>query len=713
VRGIQGPVILVGNSTGFLDGMLVAAALGRPVRVVRLRRGFGQSADRMYREIEKSIGAANRGHTLCVFPQGRPAPDTGVSFHPGLFRIASETKLPIVPFALYRRSLSTSIQFAQAVVPVPGTQEFLLAEIHDQVEFLLESLARRSRRRRERAFQETLLALMILKSDSYGSRTATCLKDGERWNTLSYLELSRRARHLSDYLIHWGLRRGDRVSILSESRPEWGVAFFSIIRAGGVCVPLDTKLTSAEMVSILSDAQPRVLFVSREFLEKGRALKTLIPTIENVIVLSEESAEGESAYGQLRAAVPTRGRKRDPEELALIIYTSGTTGNPKGVMITFGNLIFQVRHFNEILNLTHRDMFLSILPLNHLFELTGGFIGVLHAGGSICYSLNLNPQEIAKIMKEKKVTGMVTVPLFLKMLKMSIEKEIRKLSPPRRKAFEFLYRISKWVPWYPARKFLFCGIHAQFGGRLKGFISGGAPLDLEVGDFFYRIGIPVYQGYGLTETSPVVSVNTPKHSRFGSVGRPLNGVSVEIFKSGQEAQGEIVTRGPHIMKGYYKRPDLTAEVIDSHGWFHTGDIGRIDKDGFLYITGRIKNLIVLGGGKKVHPEEVETCLTKSDLFKEVCVLGVRTKYTEEVTAVVVPLETVTAQYSQDAQVLGQIVRKEVARLARDLAPYKRPTAVRIYPSDLPKTATRKIKRSVISHWILEDSEVPAFETDRD
>ncbi len=703
VRGKDG-IILTGNHTGFFDQMILVSALGRSPRFLELRRGLGRPSVRIQHAIQSGTETLKRGGVVCVFPQGRPVPGAGIVFHPGVVQLCRESKSPIVPFAIHLAGRKLTVQFGQPIVLRDDSEAALLAEIHDIVQFMKDSLARRYKPPRERRFQESVLSLMLLKSDVYGSRIATCLQENGRWNELSFLELSRKARNLSDYLIHWGLKRGDRVSILSESRPEWGIAFFATVRSGGVLVPLDIKLTSAEMVSILSDSEPRVLFVSREYAEKGLALKTLIPSLEEVILLDAPADMNLRHYETLRSPEAFRGRNREVDEVALLIYTSGTTGNPKGVMITFGNLVYQVKNFNEILALTPKDMYLSILPLNHLFELTGGFIGVLHAGGSVCYSLNLHPQEIARLMREKRITGMITVPLFLKMLKLSIEKEVRRKSSAEQKIFKIIYALSAYVPFRRIRQLMFASIHRRFGGRLRGFISGGAPLDLEVGEFFNRIGIPVYQGYGLTETSPVVSVNTPKHSRFGSVGRPLKGVSVEIRKAEGEDEGEIVTRGPHIMKGYYKRPDLTREVIDEWEWFRTGDLGRIDRDGYLYITGRIKNLIVLGGGKKVHPEEVETCLSKSDLFREVCVAGIRSKDDEDVTAAIVPVDTILDQYRDDPKTLEQIVKKEAVRLAQDLAPYKRPSKIFIHPGEMPKTATRKIRRPLISQWLREQME---------
>ncbi|MFA6599927.1 MAG: AMP-binding protein [Candidatus Omnitrophota bacterium] len=696
----KGPVILAGNRTGFLDRAVLWSAFNGPLRFIELRRGLGTSSLAVDRALRLAAQSLEEGISVCIFPQGRPRPDTGISFHHGVEKLERQARRPVIPFAIHNRGRRITVQFARPIDSEGRESGGLLAEIHERVQFMKESLERREKPRRERIFQESVLSLMLFKSDSYGSRLATCIQSGDGWRELSYLELSKKSRDLSDYMMEWGLGRTDRVSMLSESTPEWGVAYFATIRAGGVLVPLDVKLTPAEMVAILTDSAPRILFVSREFGERAVALKALVPSIESIILLGpEDPALGLPSMDTLRSSRPLRGRNRDIDETALLIYTSGTTGNPKGVMITFGNLIFQVRNFNEILNLNKNDMYLSILPLNHLFELTGGYIGVLHAGGSVCYATSLHPQEITRTMREKKVTGMMTVPLFLKLLKTGIEKELRRKSPLAQKLFRALFRFARWVPWPQGRKILFLSLHRQFGGRLRGFISGGAPLDLEVGEFFDRIGIPVYQGYGLTETSPVVSVNTPHHNRFGSVGRPLRGASVEILKKEGEPQGEILTRGPHIMKGYYKRPDLTAEVLDEHGWFHTGDLGRLDRDGYLYITGRIKNMIVLGGGKKVQPEEVEVVLSQSPLFKEVCVAGIRTKDTEEVTAAVVVTDAANEQYAGHAGELFAAVKNEISKLVRNLAHYKRPSQIFIHPEEFPKTATRKIKRPLVTQWI--------------
>ena len=300
---------------------------------------------------------------------------------------------------------------------------------------------------------------------------------------------------------------------------------------------------------------------------------------------------------------------------------------------------------------------------------------------------------------------MIGVPLFFKALKNSIEREVRHANLLGRFCYRCAAQFAPFVPSWGGRRTMFFAICRQFGGRLRAFVCGGAPLEEEVAGFFDQLGVPILQGYDLTETSPVISVNTFTANRIGSVGRPLPGteVKLQVAQDGQD-EGEILTRGPHVMKGYYKRPDLTQEVLDAEGWFHTGDLGRVDRQGFLYITGRIKNLIVLGGGKKVHPEEVEAVLSRASAVKEVCVLGYLSKDgakkgTEEVCAVVVPSDALKQRHAGRVDLMEQAIRAECEQLGKDLALYKRPSYVFIHQEELPKTATRKVRRPLIVQWL--------------
>ena len=298
-------------------------------------------------------------------------------------------------------------------------------------------------------------------------------------------------------------------------------------------------------------------------------------------------------------------------------------------------------------------------------------------------------------MKEKGITNMIVVPLVAKMLKNSIEKQIKKQTKNMQNLFGILYAAAKFMPRC-IRRIMFKSVIDGLGGKLECFICGGAPLEDSVAEFFERIGIPVFQGYGLTETSPTISTNRYGHSKLGTVGQALPSVMVKIADN-----GEILATGPNIMQGYYSKPEMTAEVIDADGWFHTGDIGEIDKQGFIKITGRIKNMIVLGGGKKIFPEEVEAVLEMSDLIKEVCVMALTVKSgnkagTEEVGAIITPADDLLSKTDEEIQ---KLLESEVKKLSEEnLAPYKTPTVVILHREELPKTSTRKVKRKELKDW---------------
>jgi long-chain acyl-CoA synthetase len=320
---------------------------------------------------------------------------------------------------------------------------------------------------------------------------------------------------------------------------------------------------------------------------------------------------------------------------------------------------------------------------------------MLYMGAKIVYISSLTPKELTSTMKEKGITNMIVVPLVAKMLKNSIDKQIKKQPASAQRVFKLMYCLAKFMP-RKIRRIMFKTIIDGLGGKLECFICGGAPLEDNVAEFFNRIGIPVFQGYGLTETSPTISTNRYRHSKIGTVGQALPSVRVKIAEN-----GEILATGPNVMQGYYGKPEMTKEVIDEDGWFHTGDIGEIDSQGFIKITGRIKNMIVLGGGKKIFPEEVEAVLENSELIKEVCVMSLTIKSgnkagTEEVGAIIVPSDELAKKSDEEIQ---KELESEVKRLSEDnLAPYKTPSVVVLHRDDLPKTSTRKVKRKDLKEW---------------
>lgn len=549
-----------------------------------------------------------------------------------------------------------------------------------------------------------ILSRLAKRTDDFAERVALGIKGQYGWKEFTYKGISILARRVARYLIEdLDIKKGECLAILSESKPEYGACLFASVLTGTTTVPLDIKLSEYELTSILSDCLPSVLLVSQHYLQTALNLQKAIPEIKHIILIDEHAHFGDilNIY-DFPEKYDGKWRQRSSKSTALIIYTSGTTGAPKGVEISFKNINAQLEDLTDAINAILPNglpiSILSILPMNHLFEMTVGFCTFLNFGHSIYYTNSLKPKDISNVMKEKQIQFMIVVPAFLKLLKAGIEKEINSASKITSILFKTMYFIAKYIPSYNVKRKLFKKIHDNMGGKFFGCISGGAPLDLEVADFFERIGIQVYQGYGLSETSPVVSVNIDQRNKMDSVGRPLRHFEAKVI----EDTGELWLRGPSVMKGYHNQPELTAEVIDKDGWLHTGDIAKIDQKGHVYITGRIKNMIVLQGGKKVFPEEVEAILEKSHYIAETCVLGISRNFgskdgTEEVTAVIVPKEELYKNYSDDD--IERMIKLDVKSLSTNLASYKRPTNIIISKEPLPKTTTRKVKRKDVRSLI--------------
>ena len=550
-----------------------------------------------------------------------------------------------------------------------------------------------------------VLSLLEDKTNDYARKTALGMKTTFGWRELTYDGLGLMARRLASYLINdLGIKKEEKLAILSESKPEFGVCVLGSVIAGTITVPLDIKLTIYELTSILSDCMPTVMLVSQTYLDKALELQKAIPSLKHIIVMDRhpEGSNLPSLY-----TIPNnyhcKWRHRSRKSTALIIYTSGTTGAPKGVMTSFGNILAQLKDLNEVMTpiFTRKDTrILSILPMNHLFELTVGFTTFLNMGFSVYYTKSLKPKDCLNIIKDRKIHFMISVPAFLRLLRTTLEAEIRNAPKFYRAMFKFNFHyVAKFIPFRWVKKLLFRRLHNCFGGHFRSFMSGGAPYDFETAKFFRRIGIEVYEGYGLTETSPVASFNCGWNRDLKSVGKLLPGFEGKIDKE----TGELLLRDPSIMKGYHNQPELTAAAIDEEGWFHTGDKARLEKRN-IYITGRLKNMIVLSGGKKVFPEEVEAVLEKSDKFAVLCVFGHSREGgakdgTEDIALVIVPSEKVKAEYQSDE--LEKVLKDEVKRLSKQLAPYKRPINITITDKALPRTATRKIQRVKVKEMIMQ------------
>lgn len=437
--------------------------------------------------------------------------------------------------------------------------------------------------------KENVLSLLEQNTKLYGERIALGKRNKYGWKELTYKGLSLLTQQLASYLItDLQMQKGEKLAILSESMPEMGACLFAAVISGMVTVPLDNKLTIYELESILTSCQPSVLTVSQANLEKALELQKRISSIKHIILMDEPKYNSTlpSIY-TLPTGRECKWRHRSLRDTALIIYTSGTTGAPKGVQTTFGNMTSQVWGMAKVLPeiLPHDNVnLLSILPMNHLFELTVGFSTFLNRGSSIFYPQSLKPKDVLGDMREKKIDFMIVVPAFMKLLKNTIEAEIKSLPADEKLLFEKSYAAAEYITDYSIKRQLFKSILAKFGGNFYGFISGGAPLDPTVGEFFERIGIKVFQCYGLSETSPIISVDRGDDRKLLSVGPVLDSYEAKI----DENTGELLVKGPSVMKGYYNNQEKTEEVLEPDGWLHTGDIAEFDSDGRLYITGRIK-----------------------------------------------------------------------------------------------------------------------------
>lgn len=546
----------------------------------------------------------------------------------------------------------------------------------------------------------------------HGDHPALQIEDKTGIRSISFNELRENSVDISASLIRMGLKKDDRVAILSENRPEWAVALFGIISAAGITVPMDVKLSESEIGFILRHSGARYVFISKSFIKVVSGLRKELPSLEHIICLDDVGDDqGILSLKDMKRKDGDRLNRpkevRD-EDTALIVYTSGTTGTAKGVDLTYGNLLFEVRAMHRAISITENDRFVSILPLNHMLEITGGLIVPLYGGASITYASSLKPDSLIALIRRVKATGMICVPLVLKMFHNGIMSEVNRQNPLNRKMFESLLRFSGFLRRIriDAGRILFYFLQRKFGGHLRAFVCGGAPLDPSVARDFMAMGFSILQGYGLTETSPVATFNSFKRRKYGSVGTPLKGVEIKIMKNSETGgkEGEIVVRGPNVMKGYYNDPQKTSEAIRG-GWLYTGDVGLLDKDGFLYISGRMKNLIVLGVGKKVFPEEVEDVMMSSPFIREICVLGkVATegarKGNEEVFAIIVPnLDNFDEAARTDDKAVRGIISGELDRLSGKLAEYKKIRDFEIMREELPKTSTRKIKRKALIEYL--------------
>ena len=516
----------------------------------------------------------------------------------------------------------------------------------------------------------------------------------------TYGELAGYILKLAGGLRSLGLKVGDRVGILSENCPEWGLTYLAILNAGGIVVPFDSAWKEMELRNILKMSGIRFIFCSGKYAGVAREIINQLALDTQLIGFEPDNAPNLEI---LAKAEPLIGELRGMEDPAALIYTSGTTGDPKGVILTHRNILANIEAIIHSIELFSDDIFLSVLPLHHTLEATCGFLLPLCTGLTIVYARSLKSRDILEDIRNNRITCMVAVPLLFEKMYKTIEKKVEESPFPRRLTFQLLYQASRlgWRFRVKAGRSLFRALREKAGlGSIRLLISGGAPLPADIAKWFNLIGLDFLQGYGLTECAPVVSVHRPHDIRFGSVGSPLPNLVIDIDNPSPEGIGEIKVKGPANTPGYLDNEKASSDLIRD-GWLFTGDMGRVSK-GHLYITGRKKNLIVSAAGKNIYPEEIETALLMSPYILESVVLGRKkdNKMGEEIFAAIVPdleriksHEKVQGQEPRPEQV-QQIIDDEVKSVNDRLADYKRINRFEIRYQEFEKTSSRKIKRNL-------------------
>jgi long-chain acyl-CoA synthetase len=552
------------------------------------------------------------------------------------------------------------------------------------------------------------------------------------YQPISSRTVEERVRRLALGLHELGIQPGDRVAIFSENRPEWAIADYACLTASLTDVPLYPNLPPEQAAYILRDAGAVAIFVS----DAAQAAKIAevrheLPALRQVITFAPELHEGADltiADVEARGAAvddeDRRTRYREhalavkPDDVATIIYTSGTTGEPKGVMLTHDNLFSNVMAAAIQIPFEGQDVALSFLPLSHIFERMAGHYLMFHVGASIAYAESIDTVPID--MQTVRPTIVLSVPrLYEKMYARVLENALSGGAIKKRIFFWARAVAERWadvklsgetprgllaLKYGLAQRLVFSKLQARTGARLRYFVSGGAPLAPEINKFFFAAGLVILEGYGLTETSPLITVNTPRWFRIGTVGRPAPGIEVTIAPD-----GEILTRGPHVMKGYYNKPEATRDAIDADGWFHTGDIGEL-REGFVAITDRKKDIIVTAGGKNIAPQPIENTIKTNKYVSQAVLIGDKRKFP---AVLIVPnweqlekwARIKNLLWTQRSQLLEMPIvhakmEKEVLGKLGGLAKYETPKKVALLEHDFSiergeLTPTLKVKRRVI------------------
>ncbi len=579
--------------------------------------------------------------------------------------------------------------------------------------------------------QKHLAAMISDSCRRHHQDNAMRYKSGSTWQAITYGELGEKIQQVSNALIALGIQSGDMVGIFSQNCPEWAMADFGILGAGAVTVPIYATNTAEQAEYIVRDADMKAIFVGdadqlakvQSFAAKYAELKTIVIFDAAAVnpddaVLTFAALKARGTGDEHTAESARRIRQTDPESLATLIYTSGTTGEPKGVMLTHDNFFHQIEAVDAKFDVGPADRSLCFLPLSHVYERSWSYY-VFNCGAQNYYIQN--PREVLQYFSEVRPTAMVSVPRLYEKIYGAVMDKLEKASPGKRRLFDWALAVGRRqaearqagstpglglrLTHSVADRLVLSKLREIVGGDKNFFSAGGAPLSKNIEEFFLSAGLLVCQGYGLTETSPIVTYNTPGAFKFGTVGKPAPGCEVKLGDN-----DEILVKGRNVMKGYYNKPEATAEAL-RNGWFHTGDVGLIDDEGFVVITDRIKDLIITSGGKNIAPQRIETAVGRDHYIEQITTIGDRRKY---VCALIVPSYDALESYAQGKGIscasheelvrhpeIIAFYRERIDRQSTELAGFETIKAFTLLPREFSQedgelTPTQKIKRKVIA-----------------
>ncbi len=572
--------------------------------------------------------------------------------------------------------------------------------------------------------------------DRHGDRPAMFWRDDDTWNQFTYSEVADQVGQVASGLLSLGVQPGERVALFSENRPEWAIADLASLTISAVTVPIYATNTAEQAAYILNQSGAQVVFVGDpDQLAAIESVAARCPNLAHIIMLTGDATEYTMTLTRLLELGAAKDRSEEleqlraaykTEQLASLIYTSGTTGEPKGVMLSHANFVHQVEAIDTFFDVGPDDRSLCFLPLSHVYERTWSYF--IFSQGAQNYYLS-NPKAVVDYLPEVKPTAMVSVPRLYEKVYAGVMSKAESASPLRKRLFDWALNVggrfaatqnnsekpglALRASYALADRLVLAKIRDVVGGPKNFFSAGGAPLSSTIEEFFLAAGLLVCQGYGLTETSPMVTCNSPGRFRFGTVGHPVPGCEVRIGDG-----GEILVRGDNVMLGYYENPEATAEVLRD-GWLHTGDIGRIDDDGFLLVTDRLKDIIITSGGKNIAPQRIETVVGRDHFVEQIAVIGDRRRF---VSALIVPVFDVLEKYAAEHGIeygsrqelvtnpeIMAVFKERIDRQSEELAHYEKVKAFVLLDREFSQddreiTPTQKIRRRIVEKSFSDEIE---------